>query len=65
MLARLMEMIAPLFEPNTLAAFRLVAIDGVAPAQAAEEVGLSLNAVLVAKSRVLSRLRQEAKGLID
>jgi hypothetical protein len=26
---------------------------------------LSLNAVLVAKSRVLSRLRQKAKGLID
>lgn len=64
-LNRLMELIAPLFEPATLAAFRRVAIDGIAPAQAAEELGLSLNAVLVAKSRVLSRLRQEAKGLID
>jgi RNA polymerase sigma factor (sigma-70 family) len=64
-LNRLMELIAPLFEPNTLAAFRRVAVDGIAPAQAAEELGLSLNAVLVAKSRVLNRLRQEAKGLID
>jgi RNA polymerase sigma-70 factor (ECF subfamily) len=64
-LGRLLELIAPLFEPSTLAAFRRVALDGVAPARAAEELGLSLNAVLVAKSRVLSRLRQEAEGLID
>ncbi len=64
-LNRLMELIAPLFEPATLAAFRRVAVDGIAPARVAEELGLSLNAVLVAKSRVLSRLRQEAKGLID
>lgn len=64
-LNRLMELIGPLFEPTTMAAFRRVAVDGIAPAQAAEELGLSLNAVLVAKSRVLNRLRQEAKGLID
>ncbi len=64
-LSRLMELIAPLFEETTLAAFRRVAFDGIAPAQAAAELGMSLNAVLVAKSRVLSMLRQEAKGLID
>ena len=64
-LARLLELIEPLFKPATLTAFRRVAIDGIAPEQAAEELGLSLNAVLVAKSRVLSRLREEAKGLID
>jgi RNA polymerase sigma-70 factor (ECF subfamily) len=64
-LRRLMDLIEPMFEPSTLAAFRRVAYDGVAPAQAAEELGLSLNAVLLAKSRVLSRLRQEAEGLID
>jgi RNA polymerase sigma-70 factor (ECF subfamily) len=64
-LGRLLELIAPLFEPTTLAAFRRVAVEGVASAQVAEELGLSLNAVLVAKSRVLNRLRQEAKGLID
>jgi hypothetical protein len=28
-------------------------------------LGLSVNAVLIAKSRVLARLRQEARGLID
>jgi RNA polymerase sigma factor (sigma-70 family) len=64
-LHRLMDLIAPLFEPTTLAAFRRVAFDGMAPAQVAEELGLSLNAVLVAKSRVLGQLRQEAEGLID
>jgi RNA polymerase sigma-70 factor (ECF subfamily) len=62
---RLMELIAPQFEPTTLAAFRRAAVDGIAPALVAEELGLSLNAVLVAKSRVLGRLRQEAEGLID
>jgi RNA polymerase sigma-70 factor, ECF subfamily len=64
-LNRLMELIAPLFEPATLAAFRRIALDGIAPARAAKELGLSLNAVLIAKSRVLSRLRQEAEELID
>jgi RNA polymerase sigma-70 factor (ECF subfamily) len=64
-LNRLMELVAPLFEPATLAAFRRVAVDGIAPAAAAAELGVSLNAVLIAKSRVLSRLRQEAEGLID
>ena len=59
---RLMDMIAPQFEPTTLAAFRRVAFDEVTPAQAAEELGLSLNAVLLAKSRVLRKLRQEAQG---
>jgi RNA polymerase sigma-70 factor (ECF subfamily) len=64
-LRRLLDLIAPQFEPSTLAAFRRVACDGAQPAQAAEELGLSLNAVLLAKSRVLSRLRQEAAGLVD
>ena len=64
-LRRLMELIGPLFEPTTLAAFRRVAFDAVPPAQVAAELGLSLNAVLLAKSRVLNRLRQEAGGLID
>jgi hypothetical protein len=31
----------------------------------AEELKLSLNSVLLAKSRVLKRLRQELAGLVD
>jgi RNA polymerase sigma-70 factor, ECF subfamily len=64
-LRRLMDLIAPQFEPATLAAFHRVAFEEVPPARVAEEMGLSLNAVLLAKSRVLKRLRQEAEGLID
>jgi RNA polymerase sigma-70 factor, ECF subfamily len=64
-LRRLMELIEPQFEPATIAAFRRVAFDGIPPARAAAELGVSLNAVLIAKSRVLNRLRQEAQGLID
>lgn len=62
---RLLELIETEFAPNTLRAFRRVVFDEVKPAQAAKELGMSVNAVLLAKSRVLSRLRQEAKGLLD
>jgi RNA polymerase sigma-70 factor (ECF subfamily) len=64
-LRRLLELVEPMFEPATLAAFRRVVFDEIGAAQVARELGLSLNAVLLAKSRVLSRLRQEAEGLID
>jgi RNA polymerase sigma-70 factor (ECF subfamily) len=64
-LHRLLELVEPMFEQSTLAAFRRVVFDEIPPAQAAKELGLSLNAVLLAKSRVLSKLRQESEGLID
>jgi RNA polymerase sigma-70 factor (ECF subfamily) len=53
------------FEPETLRAFRRLALDGVSGAEAAKELGVSVAAVYVAKSRVLQRIRQEAEGLID
>jgi RNA polymerase sigma-70 factor (ECF subfamily) len=62
---RLMELVRPQFEATTWQAFRRVVLDGLKPAQAAAELGLSVNAVLLAKSRVLSRLRQEMRGLTD
>jgi RNA polymerase sigma-70 factor (ECF subfamily) len=62
---RLLELIEPEFARTTWRAFRRQVIDGVPAAQAAEEVGVSVNAALVAKSRVLRRLRQEGQGLID
>jgi RNA polymerase sigma-70 factor, ECF subfamily len=61
----LMELVRPEFTESSWRAFRRLALDG-APARAvAEELGLSVNAVLIAKSRVLARLRQEARGLVD
>jgi RNA polymerase sigma-70 factor, ECF subfamily len=61
----LLDLVEEEFEPLTLQAFRRLALDGVSGAEAAEELGLSVAAVYVAKSRVLARIRQEAEGLID
>ena len=46
------------FEGTTWQAFVLVAVEGRSAAEAGQAVGLSLNAVYVAKSRVLNRLRE-------
>jgi RNA polymerase sigma-70 factor (ECF subfamily) len=62
---RLMELIEPQFEPKTWLAFRRVALEGRKAAEVAGELGISVNAVLLAKSRVLSRLRREMAGLTD
>jgi RNA polymerase sigma-70 factor (ECF subfamily) len=64
-LRRLMELIEPEFAPATWQAFRRVTLDGQSPASAARELGLSVNAVWLAKSRVLRRLRQESQDLLD
>ncbi len=62
---RLLELIRPRFEGKTWRAFERVALDGAAPEVVAAELGTTVNAVFIAKSRVLSRLRQEGAGLID
>ena len=64
-LRRLLELIEGDFEPATWQAFRRVALDGERAAVVADALGTSVNAVLLAKSRVLRRLRQEARGLVD
>ena len=61
----LLDLVAEEFEPTTLNAFRRVTLDGASGAAAAKELGLTVPAVYMAKSRVLKRLRQEAEGLID
>jgi RNA polymerase sigma-70 factor (ECF subfamily) len=62
---RLLELIEPDFEPTTWRAFQRLALDGADPAAVAGELGLSLNAVYLAKYRVMHRLRQEIQGLTD
>jgi RNA polymerase sigma-70 factor (ECF subfamily) len=62
---RLLDLLEPHFEPNTWRAFHRVVLDGVKASVAAAELGLSVNAVLLAKSRILRRLRQEMRGLTD
>ena len=61
----LMETVRPEFTEPTWRAFRRLALDGAAARDVAGELGLSVNAVLIARSRVLARLRQEARGLVD
>lgn len=53
------------FEPATWRAFERVALDGAPAAEVAAELNLTTNAVFIAKSRILARLRQESRGLID
>ena len=62
---RLLELIGPQFEPLTLDAFRRVVLEGQKPAQVAATLGLSVNAVILAKSRVLRQLRREMDGLLS
>jgi RNA polymerase sigma-70 factor (ECF subfamily) len=62
---RLLEMIRPDFAPSTWEAFRRQALDGAPVSAVAAELGLSANAVCIARSRVLGRLRREAGGLLD
>ncbi len=65
MLYRLLELLEPEFEATTWQAFQRQVIGG-APARAvAAELRMTVNAVLIAKSRVLSRLRHDAEGLVD
>jgi RNA polymerase sigma-70 factor (ECF subfamily) len=59
-----LRIVEPDFAPATWQAFRRQVIDGLPAAAVAAELGLSLNAALLAKSRVLKRLRQEVAGLI-
>jgi RNA polymerase sigma-70 factor (ECF subfamily) len=61
----LLDLVEQEFEPITLKAFRRLALDGVSGAEAAQELGISVAAVYVAKSRVLARIRLEAEGLIE
>ena len=64
-LRQLLALAEPHFARNTWAAFCRVALDGAKADVVAQEMGISRNAVIIAKCRVLSRLRQESEGLIE
>ncbi|WP_435007868.1 RNA polymerase sigma factor [Tundrisphaera lichenicola] len=61
----LLESIRLEFQPATWHAFEATVRQGRPAAEVAAELGLTVNAVLIAKSRILKRLRQKAAGLID
>jgi RNA polymerase sigma factor (sigma-70 family) len=64
-LRQLLALAEPQFAPTTWKAFCRVALEGAKPDAVAEELEISLNAVFIAKSRVLSKLRQESHGLVE
>jgi len=64
-LAHLLAGLKPDFQPGTWAAFRRTALDGAPTAAVAAELGVTVNAVLIARSRVVQRLRQLSAGLLD
>ncbi len=61
----LLSKIQPDFTPQTWQAFQRFAIDGSSADEVARELGITANAVFIAKSRVMSGLRQQAQGLIE
>lgn len=64
-LTRLLEMLKVEFESTTWQAFWRVAVDGEKVAIVASALGISANAVYLAKSHVLRRLREESDGFLD
>jgi RNA polymerase sigma-70 factor (ECF subfamily) len=63
--ASLLKRVQADFADATWQAFRRYVLDAVPAAQVADELGLSLNSVLLAKSRVLARVRAELVGLVE
>src|SRR5262245_2596375 len=61
----LLELIADEFAERDMRAFRRVVLDEARAALVAEELSVSVNVVLLAKSRILKRLREVGKGLLD
>jgi RNA polymerase sigma-70 factor (ECF subfamily) len=62
---RVLELIEKDFTASTWHAFRRLVLEGAKPAAVAAEMGVTVNAVLLAKSRVLRRARQEIAGLTE
>jgi RNA polymerase sigma-70 factor (ECF subfamily) len=62
---RALELMREEFQPTTWRAFWECVVADRPSAEVAAELGLSVNAVYAAKSRVLRRLRQELAGLLD
>lgn len=62
---RALELIRPELTETTWHAFHLHMIDGRPAADVAARIGVTPNAVYLARHRVLTRLRREVDGLLD
>lgn len=63
--ARVLEFLKGEFEPTTWQAFWRTMVDGEKPVVAAAALGITANAVYLARARVLRRLREETLCLLD
>jgi len=63
-LNRLLLQVETEFEANTMTAFRRTTLEALPVQQVAQELGITEGAVYIARSRVLSKLRQEATDLL-
>ena len=65
LLRRAVEIVLSDLSEETRQAFLRIVAEGHDPADVAKELGLSVNAVSLAKSRVKRRIREEFDGLIE
>ena len=65
LVGRLCERAQKRFTPYYWEAFRKTALEGRPAVEVAGELGASVNAVLLARSRVLAFLRQEGEGMVE
>jgi RNA polymerase sigma-70 factor (ECF subfamily) len=64
-IGRALRLMSSEFEPSTWQSCWETVVGGRPVAEVAAELGITVNAVYLAKSRVLARLRQDLKGLLD
>jgi RNA polymerase sigma-70 factor (ECF subfamily) len=62
--AKLLGLVQGDFNPKTWQAFQRFGVDGEPAARVAAELGMTENSVILAKARVLKRLRQQAGDLL-
>jgi RNA polymerase sigma-70 factor (ECF subfamily) len=65
LLARIADRVRPTFRPRTWAAFWQTAVEERDPRAVAGDLGLSVGAVYIARSRVMARLREHFRQLRD
>lgn len=65
LVAVILKRVQPEFRETTWRAFQGVVLDQLPASQVAKSLGVSINAVFVAKSRVLARVRSEGAGLLE
>jgi RNA polymerase sigma-70 factor (ECF subfamily) len=65
LVGRALELMQAEFQPATWQACWQCVVHGRSPGEVAAELGITVNAVYLAKSRVLRRLHQELNGLLD